>query len=77
MALAAQCCDSGNPMHEPHLLRTNGGGHTRDTPLHPQTQGKIERCHQMLKNRILYKNCYQPGDLEQEIPDSVSQYSHL
>jgi putative transposase len=28
------------------------------------TQGKIERWHQTLKNRILLENYYLPGDLE-------------
>ena len=30
----------------------------------PQTQGKIERWHQTLKNRVLLENYYLPGDLE-------------
>jgi hypothetical protein len=30
--------------------------HVRGAPYHPQTQGKIERWHQMLKNRILLEN---------------------
>jgi putative transposase len=34
---------------------------------HPQTQGKIERWHQTLKNRILLENYYLPGDLERQI----------
>ncbi len=34
--------------------------HTRGAP----TQGKIERWHQTLKNRILLENYYLPGDLE-------------
>jgi transposase InsO family protein len=38
--------------------------HTRGAPYHPQTQGKIERWHQTLKNRILLENYYLPGDLE-------------
>ena len=29
-----------------------GMNHTRGEPCHPQTQGKIERWHQTLKNRI-------------------------
>ena len=31
-------------------------GHVRGAPNHPQTQGKIERWHQTLKNRILLEN---------------------
>jgi transposase InsO family protein len=38
--------------------------HVRGAPNHPQTQGKIERWHQTLKNRILLENYYLPGDLE-------------
>ena len=38
--------------------------HVRGAPCHPQTQGKIERWHQTLKNRILLENYYLPGDLE-------------
>lgn len=41
--------------------------HTRGSPYHPQTQGKIERWHQTLKNRILLENCFFPGDLEAQI----------
>ena len=37
--------------------------HVRGAPMHPQTQGKIERWHQTLKNRILLENYYLPGDL--------------
>ncbi|KUO57336.1 MAG: hypothetical protein APF78_00555 [Sphingomonadales bacterium BRH_c3] len=32
--------------------------HVRGAPFHPQTQGKIERWHQTLKNRILLENYY-------------------
>ena len=35
--------------------------------MHPQTQGKIERWHQTLKNRILLENYFLPGDLEAQI----------
>ena len=37
--------------------------HARAAPYHPMTQGKIERWHQTLKNRILLENYYLPGDL--------------
>ena len=45
--------------------------------MHPQTQGKIERWHQTLKNRILLENYYLPGDLEAEIGAFVADYNHL
>ena len=41
------------------------------------TQGKIERWHQTLKNRILLENYYLPGDLEAEIDAFVAHYNHL
>src|SRR5271169_6333761 len=45
-------------------------------PLPPQTQGKIERWHQTLKNRILLENYYLPGDLEASIGRFVEHYNH-
>jgi hypothetical protein len=50
--------------------------HVRGAPYHPQTQGKIERWHQTLKNRILLENYYLPGDLEAEIGAFVADYNH-
>ena len=37
--------------------------HVRGAPYHPQNQGKIERWHQTLKNRILLEHYYLPGAL--------------
>ena len=59
----------------------NGGGdhgmdHVRGAPYHPQTQGKIERWHQTLKNRILLENYYLPGDLENQISAFVDRYNN-
>ena len=45
-------------------------------PIIPQTQGKIERWHQTLKNRILLENYYLPGDLEAQIGRFVEHYNH-
>jgi transposase InsO family protein len=50
--------------------------HVRGAPNHPQTQGKIERWHQTLKNRILLENYYLPGDLETSIGAYVERYNH-
>ena len=93
MALKASGCDSAKVVHKPRLLSDNGSSyisgelaewlsgkgmdHTRGAPMHPQTQGKIERWHQTLKNRILLENYYLPGDLEQKIADFISHYNHL
>src|SRR6202045_1851117 len=51
--------------------------HVRGAPYHPMTQGKIERWHQTLKNRILLENYYLPGDLEAQIEAFVADYNHL
>ena len=39
------------------------------------TQGKIERWHQTLKNRILLENYFLPGDLEAQIAAFVADYN--
>ena len=51
-------------------------GHVRGAPYHPQTQGKIERWHQTLKNRILLENYFFPVDLEAQIETFVDHYNH-
>jgi hypothetical protein len=45
-------------------------------PNHPQTQGKIERWHQTLKNRILLENYFLPGQLELAVGAFVDHYNH-
>jgi len=57
-------------------LEDKGMTHTRSVPYHPQTQGKIERWHQTLKNRILLDNYFLPGDLETHIAAFVGHYNH-
>ena len=52
-------------------LKEHGLSHTRGKPYHPMTQGKIERWHRSLKNRILLENYYVPGDLERQIDEFV------
>ncbi|QUT05103.1 IS3 family transposase [Sphingobium phenoxybenzoativorans] len=92
MALAASGCDHANVLHRPRLLSDNGPSyiaselaeyidankmsHVRGAPFHPQTQGKIERWHQTLKNRVLLENYFLPGDLEQQIKAFVEHYNH-
>ena len=92
LALTASGCDQAPVIHKPRLLSDNGSsyvsaelaewlddngmGHVRGAPNHPQTQGKIERWHQTLKNRILLENYYLPGDLEAQISDFVEHYNH-
>lgn len=92
LALEASGCDQVAVRHRPRLLSDNGAsyvaadladwlsdngmGHVRGAPYHPQTQGKIERWHQTLKNRILLENYFLPGDLEASIEHFVKHYNH-
>jgi transposase InsO family protein len=92
LALAASGCDQAHVHHRPRLLSDNGPSyiaaelaqyieaknmsHVRGAPFHPQTQGKIERWHQTLKNRILLENYFLPGDLEFQIKAFVEYYNH-
>ncbi len=92
LALQASGCDSAKVAQRPRLLSDNGPSyvssdlaewlsdngmdHTRGAPCHPQTQGKIERWHQTLKNRILLENYFLPGDLERQIAGFVDHYNH-
>ncbi len=50
-------------------------GHMRGAPYHPQTQGKVERWHQTLKNYILLGNYYLPGDFQLQINVFVEHYN--
>ena len=56
-------------------LEDNGIRHIRGRPYHPMTQGKIERYHRSMKNRILLENYYLPGQLEQSIAEFVEYYN--
>jgi len=57
-------------------LEDNGIRHIRSRPYHPMTQGKIERYHRSMKNRILLDNYYLPGQLEQSIEEFVRYYNN-
>src|SRR5207244_358837 len=57
--------------HEETGIRHIPGRH-----YHPMTQGKIERYHRSMKNRILLDNYYLPGQLEQSIEEFVSYYNN-
>ena len=92
MALEASGCDQATVVHKPRLLSDNGSsfvasdladyledrgmGHVRGAPHHPQTQGKIERWHQTMKNRVLLENYFLPGDLERQIGAFVDHYNN-
>ena len=92
LALAASGLDQVKVRHRPRLLSDNGSSyiaadlaewlegqgmtHIRGAPRHPQTQGKIERWHQTLKNRILLEHYYLPGALEEQVSAFVEHYNH-
>ena len=83
LALATSGCDQAVVQHKPRLLSDNGScyisseladwleeqkmDHVRGAPFHPQTQGKIERWNQTMKNLVLLENYYLPGDLKRQI----------
>ena len=50
--------------------------HVRGKPLHPQTQGKIERYHRTMKNIIKLEHYYSPEELEAQIADFVDYYNN-
>ena len=91
-ALVASGCDRATVAHRPRLLSDNGSSyisaeladwlagegmdHVRGAPRHPQTQGKIERWHQTLKNRVLLENYYLPSALETAFNDFIDHYNH-
>lgn len=91
LALVASGCDKAVVQHKPRLLSDNGScyisneladwlkeqkmDHVRGAPFHPQTQGKIERWHQTMKNRVLLENYYMPEDLEHQIKTFVDYYN--
>jgi putative transposase len=56
-------------------LEDHNMDHTRGKPYHPMTQGKIERWHRTMKDKILLENYYLPGDLEQRIEEFVTHYN--
>lgn len=92
LALRAAGLDEATPAGRPRLLSDNGSSyiagelatwledrkikHVRGAPYHPMTQGKIERWHQTLKNRILLENYFLPGDLEAQIAAFVDYYNN-
>ena len=56
-------------------LAENGMTHTRGKPYHPMTQGKIERWHRTMKDKILLENYYLPSELESRIGEFINHYN--
>ena len=92
LAFKASGCDSATVLHKLRLLSDNSPSyiagelaeyieanqmsHVRGAPCRPQTQGKIERWHQTLKNRIFLENYFLSGNLEAQIEAFVEHYNH-
>jgi transposase InsO family protein len=77
--------------HRPRLLSDNGPAfiadalrdylkpyaidHLHGRPLHPQTQGKIERYHRSMKSIVKLNTFFFPWELEQAVADFVVYYN--
>lgn len=91
IALAASGRESARVFHKPRLLGDNGSScisedlakyledkgikHVRGAPMHSQTQGKIERWHQTLKNRILVETNVLTRNLEAAIATFIYHWN--
>ena len=53
-------------------IQDKGMSHVRGRPMHPQTQGKIERWHRSMKNVVKLENYYLPGDLTNRLEEFVN-----
>jgi putative transposase len=90
-AIAITGVDQVKVRHRPRPLSDNGPayvsgelrdylkerrlGHTRGRPYHPQTQGKIERCHRTMKNVVKLENYYFPGELKLALKDPLESFA--
>lgn len=90
-ALQATGLDRVGVRHRPRLLSDNGPcyvsselhswltergvAHTHGKPYHPMTQGKIERWHRTLKDRILLNHYFLPEQLDRQIAAFVQHYN--
>jgi putative transposase len=45
-------------------------------PMHPQTQGKIERYHRTMKNVVKLDNYYSPEELQRAMAEFVHRYNY-
>jgi len=57
-------------------LKVKDMKHVRGRPLHPQTQGKIERYHRSMKNVIKLDNYFSPGQLDLKLTEFVHYYNY-
>jgi len=59
-----------------HLDKEYGMKQIHGKPMHPQTQGKIERYHRSIKSIIKLHNYYCPQELERAITQFVDYYNN-
>ena len=92
MAIEKTEIDKVKVRHRPRLLSDNGPcyisahlsgylegksmTHTRGRPYHPQTQGKIERYHRTLMNRIKLHHYWSVEELERSLAEFVDYYNN-
>ena len=57
-------------------LKTQQMDQVHGRPLHPQTQGKIERYHRSMKNVVKLNNYYYPEQLKDAIDQFVNYYNN-
>lgn len=90
-ALEATGLEHAPPVRKPRLVSDNGPGlvgrafrdytdgaginHIFASPYHPQTNGKIERYHRSLKERVLLVTHTTPWELEREIATFLAYYN--
>ncbi len=58
------------------FLQTKQIRHLHGKPLHPQTQGKIERYHRSMKNVVKLDHYYCPEELKEALKNFVHYYNH-
>ena len=56
-------------------LRMHGIKHIFGKPYHPQTQGKIERFHRSIKEKVCLLVYCSPGELEKALEETIRDYA--
>jgi putative transposase len=61
---------------ETYLKENHNMDQVHGRPMHPQTQGKIERYHRTMKNVVKLDNYYCPEELEKALEVFVTRYNN-
>lgn len=59
-----------------NYLAAHGIKHIFGKPYHPQTQGKIERFHRRIKERVCLLVYCSPEELEKALDEAIDNYNH-